>query len=80
MTAGAVALVAGVIGMAAVLTVQTLAKADLAESLTRETTANKALAETNAKLTRSQAAVEARYDLAVRRSGRFTPASATTSY
>ncbi len=64
-TSGAVALVAGVIGLAAVLTVQTLAKADLAESLTRETTAKRALAETNAKLTRSQAAVEARYNLAV---------------
>ena len=38
----------------------------MAESLTRETTAKKALAETNAKLTRSRAAVEARYDLAVK--------------
>ena len=50
-TAAAVALVAGVVGLSAVLAVQTQAKA--------------ALAETNAELTRSQAAVQARYDLAV---------------
>ena len=58
MTAAAVALVAGVVGLSAVLAVQTRAKADLAESLKRETNAN-------AELTRSQAAVQARYDLAV---------------
>jgi eukaryotic-like serine/threonine-protein kinase len=64
-TATAAALVAGVVGLAAVLAVQTRAKADLAESLTRETTAKTALAQTNADLIRSQAAVEARYILAV---------------
>ena len=64
-TAAAVALVAGVVGLSAVLTVQTRAKADLAASLRRETTAKGALAATNADLTRSQAAVAARYDLAV---------------
>jgi eukaryotic-like serine/threonine-protein kinase len=57
-TAAAVALVAGVVGLVAVLGVQTRAKADLAESLKRETNAN-------AELTRSHAAVQARYDLAV---------------
>ncbi len=64
-TAAAVALVAGVVGLSAVLAVQTRAKADLAASLKRETNAKTALAETNAELTRSQAAVQARYDLAV---------------
>jgi len=64
-TAAAVALVAGVIGLSAVLAVQTRAKADLAESLKRETSARTALAKTNADLTRSRAAVQARYDLAV---------------
>ena len=57
-TSAAVALLAGVVGLSAVLAVQTRAKADLAASLQRETTANLAL-------TRSQAAVQARYDLAV---------------
>ncbi len=57
-TAAAVALLAGVVGLSAVLVVQTRAKAELAASLKRETTAN-------AALTRSQAAVQARYDLAV---------------
>jgi eukaryotic-like serine/threonine-protein kinase len=64
-TAAAGALVAGVIGLSAVLAVQTRAKADLAASLSRETNARTALASTNADLTRSQAAVQARYDLAV---------------
>ena len=64
-TAAAVALLAGVVGLSAVLAVQTRAKADLAESLLRETTAKTALARTNDDLTRSQAAVAARYDLAV---------------
>ena len=57
-TAASVALVAGVVGLVAVLAVQTRANADLAASLRRETTANTAL-------TRSQAAVQARYNLAV---------------
>ncbi len=64
-TAAASALVAGVIGLSAVLAVQTRAKADLAASLKRETNTNTALAKTNAELTRLQAAVQARYDLAV---------------
>ncbi len=46
------------VGLSAVLTVQTRAKADIARSLVRETRAN-------AELTRSQAAVQGRYDLAV---------------
>jgi serine/threonine-protein kinase len=65
MTAAAVAVVAGVVGLAGVLAVQTKAKADLAQSLARETRANKALAESNAELEGSRAAVQARYDLAV---------------
>ena len=64
-TAAAVALVAGVVGLSAVLAVQTQAKAALAESLKRERNAKTDLAKTNNELTRSQAAVEARYDLAV---------------
>ena len=64
-TAAVVALVAGVVGLAAVLAVQTRAKTDLAASLARETVASSALARTNADLIRSQAAVQARYNLAV---------------
>ena len=64
-TAAAAALVAGVVGLASVLAVQTHAKADLAASLQRETIARIDLAHTNADLTRSQAAVQARYELAV---------------
>jgi tetratricopeptide (TPR) repeat protein len=57
-TAAGAGLLAGVIGLAAVVGVQTQANAKLADSLRRETAAN-------AKLTRAQAAVQARYDLAV---------------
>ena len=64
-TAAAVALVAGVVGLAAVLAIQTRAKADIAQALGRETTANRALAAANDELNRSKAAVQARYDLAV---------------
>ncbi len=64
-TATAVALLAGVFGLSAVLVVQTQAKADIAQALGRETRANTALASANDELTRSQAAVQARYDLAV---------------
>ena len=64
-TAAAVALVAGVVELTAVLAVQTRAKADLAASLQRKTNAKTALAESNADLTRSRAAVQARYELAV---------------
>jgi serine/threonine-protein kinase len=54
----AVALVAGVVGLAAVLVVQTQAKADIVRALASETRANVALADANAK-------VQARYNLAV---------------
>ena len=64
-TAAAVALVVGVLGLSAVLAVQTRAKADLATSLKRETNAKIALEASNAELTRSRAAVQARYNLAV---------------
>ncbi len=60
----AAALVAGVIGLSAVLVVQTRAKADIARALRRETSANAALAAANEELGRSQAAVQARYELA----------------
>ena len=70
--AAAVGLVAGLVGLAAVLAVQTSAKTEIARSLEHETRANQALAtsnarlaEANAELGRSQAAVQARYDLAV---------------
>ena len=52
-------------GLAAVAAVQTVANARLAESLTRETNANAALNEANGQLTKSRAAVQARYELAV---------------
>jgi serine/threonine-protein kinase len=58
MAAGAVACLAGVVGLAAVTLVQTQAKAHIARALDRETHAN-------AELARSKAAVQARYDLAV---------------
>ena len=64
-TAAAVALFASVVGLAAVLIVQTQAKADLSRSLSRETSANTALAAANPELARSKDAVQARYDLAV---------------
>src|SRR5262249_33284917 len=51
-------------GLAAVAAVQTVANARLAESLTRETNANAALNEANGQLTKSRAAVQARYELA----------------
>jgi serine/threonine-protein kinase len=64
-TGAGAALVAGVVGLAAVLAVQTRAKAELARSLANETKANRALGAANAELARSRAAVQARYDLAV---------------
>jgi eukaryotic-like serine/threonine-protein kinase len=64
-TAAAVGLLAGVVGLAAVLAVQTKAKTDIARSLNRETNANTALAAANNKLVESRAAAQARYDLAV---------------
>ena len=51
-------------GLAAVAAVQTVANARLAASLTRETNANAALNEANGQLTKSRAAVQARYELA----------------
>ena len=65
MTAAAVALMAGVVGLSAVLVVQTRAKADIARALYNETAANAALADANKELSRSRAAVQARYDLAL---------------
>jgi serine/threonine-protein kinase len=64
-TAAAATLVAGVVALAAVLAVQSRAKADIARALVRETRVNTALAAANAELTRSTAAVQARYGLAV---------------
>ena len=52
-------------GLAAVAAVQTVANARLAASLVRETNANAALNEANGQLTKSRAAVQARYDLAM---------------
>ena len=56
---------AAVAGLAVVLAVQTRAKADIARALGRETTANTALATADDELSRSRAAVQARYELAV---------------
>jgi hypothetical protein len=64
-TSVGVALVAGVVGLAAVLAVQTRSKAELASSLVRETQAGLELAAANSELARSRDAVQARYDLAV---------------
>jgi eukaryotic-like serine/threonine-protein kinase len=61
----AVALIAGVVGLSAVLAVQTQAKADVTRALAGERDANRALATSNDELARSRAAVQARYDLAV---------------
>ena len=64
-TAAAVALIAGVIGLSAILVVQTQAKTDIARALVNETRASRALAGANEGLGRSKAAVQARYELAV---------------
>ena len=63
-TGAAAAVLAGVVGLSAVLAVQTRANAQMSASLSRETAANRALATAN-ELTRSKAAVQSRYDLAV---------------
>ncbi|MGO9465621.1 MAG: tetratricopeptide repeat protein [Isosphaeraceae bacterium] len=63
-TAAAVALLAGVVGLSAVLVVQTQAKTEIAQALGRETSSNKALAAANFELSRSRAAVQAQYELA----------------
>jgi serine/threonine-protein kinase len=65
MTAAAATLIAGVVGLSAILLVQTQAKAEIARALGREMSANVALAAANDALSRSKAAVQARYDLAV---------------
>ena len=70
-TAAAVAMLASVVGLAAVLIVQTQAKAELSHSLSREMKANASLAEANLELERSKDAVQARYDLAVEAIGTF---------
>jgi hypothetical protein len=64
-TAAAAALLAGVVGLAAVFAVQARANAQLSASLVRETKANIALNNAYTKLQRAQAATQARYDLAV---------------
>jgi serine/threonine-protein kinase len=64
-TGVAAAVVAGVVGLSAVLAVQTRANAQLSASLNRETTANRALAASNDELTRAKVVTQARYDLAV---------------
>jgi serine/threonine-protein kinase len=64
-TAAAAALVVGVVGLALILAVQTQAKAEVTRALARETDANQRLAAGNDELERSQAAVQARYELAV---------------
>jgi serine/threonine-protein kinase len=62
--AAVAAMVIGVAGLSALAVVQTRARADIARALASETQANTALEATNRELTRSQAAVHARYDLA----------------
>jgi serine/threonine-protein kinase len=64
-TGVAAAVLAGVVGLSAVLAVQARANAQLSASLDRETTANRALAASNDALTRVKEAMQARYDLAV---------------
>jgi serine/threonine-protein kinase len=71
-TGAAAAVLVGVVGLVAVLMVQTQAKNDLtransqlSDSLKRETQAKNDLASANAELTRSKAAVQDRYGLAV---------------
>ena len=63
--AAVAALVVGVVGLSGVAAVQTHARADIARALASETRANTALAAANKELSRSQAAVQTRYDLAL---------------
>ena len=60
MASVAVALLAGVVGLAAVLAVQTQAKAEVTRALAGERDANRALAASNDELARSKTAVRAR--------------------
>jgi serine/threonine-protein kinase len=62
--AAVMALVAGIVGLSAVAAVQTRARADIARALASETRANTALAAANKELSRSQAALQTRYNLA----------------
>jgi hypothetical protein len=61
----AVALCARVVGLSALLAVQTRAKAEVTRALAGERDANRALAASNDELPRSRASVQARYELAV---------------
>jgi serine/threonine-protein kinase len=64
-TGAAASMLAGVVGLAAILAVQARANAQIATALRHETRANIALAAANEELGRSKSAVQARYDLAV---------------
>jgi serine/threonine-protein kinase len=61
----AVAILAVVLGLSTVLFVQTQAKAEIARALRNETRASAAIAAANGELSRSRAATQARYELAV---------------
>ncbi len=63
-TGVAAAVLAGVVGLSAVLAVQTRANAQLSASLTRETKAGKALVAANAELEDERAKAEKRFELA----------------
>ncbi len=63
-TGVAAAVLAGVVGLSAVLAVQTRANAQLSASLTREKSTSAALADANGKLVDAQAKVQARFELA----------------
>jgi eukaryotic-like serine/threonine-protein kinase len=65
MTGFAAAVLAGVVGLAAVLAVQSTANALLSAALASERRAKNDLAAANSELSHSRAAVQARYDLAV---------------
>ncbi len=64
-TGAAAAVLAGVVGLSAVLAVQAAANTRLSASLAHETRVSKALTTANEELSRSKSAVQARYDLAV---------------
>jgi serine/threonine-protein kinase len=61
----AATLLAGVVGLSAVLAVQTQANAQLSASLNREKAVSRELVASNQELARAKTAVQARYDLAV---------------
>ncbi len=64
-TSVAATLLAGIVGLAAVLVVQTKANADLFDSLHRETAAKQELANANRALVVARDAAQARFDLAI---------------